>query len=89
VTDDGKELRACVFHCERIAELRAGRGVRRNFSRGGAGGKRRHFTDPFQIVDDATQMAVHKTLYPFYTTKKMPNFTATVANSVPSTKLLH
>jgi len=29
-------------------------------------------------------MEVHKTLYPFYTTKKLPNVTAKVANSVPS-----
>jgi len=54
-------------------------GVRRNFSRGG---QSRHFAYPFQVVDDATQMDVHKTLHPFYTTKKIPNATATVAYSV-------
>ena len=30
------------------------------------------------IADDALQMDVHKTLYPFYTTKKMPHVTATI-----------
>jgi len=54
-------------------------GVRRNFF---TGGQRRHFAYPFQVVDDATQMDVHETLHPFYTTKKMPNVTATVAYSV-------
>jgi len=28
--------------------------------------------------DDAMQMDVHKTLYPFYTTKKMPHVTVTI-----------
>jgi len=46
------------------------------------GGQKRHFAYPFQVVDDATQMDVHKTLRPFYTTKKMPAVTATVAYSV-------
>jgi len=54
-------------------------GVRRNFSRGG---QSRHFAYPFQVVEDATQMDVHKTPHPFYITKKMPNVTATVADSV-------
>jgi len=52
-------------------------------------GQNRHFAYPFQVVDDATQVDVHKTLYPFYTTKKMLNFTATVANCFSSTKILH
>jgi len=43
-------------------------GVRKNFSRGG---QRRNFGDPFQVADDAMHMDVHKTLCPFYTTKKM------------------
>jgi len=38
-----------------------------------------HFAYPFQVVDDAGQLDVHKTLHLFYTTKKMPNVTATVA----------
>jgi len=42
----------------------------------------RHFAYPFQVSDDATQMELHKTLYPFYITKKMLNVTATAANSV-------
>ena len=46
------------------------------------GGQSRHFAYPFQVVDDATQMDVHKTLHPFYTTKKIPNATATVAYKV-------
>jgi len=33
------------------------------------------------------QIDVHKTLYPFWVIKKMPNVTATVANSVPSKKI--
>jgi len=56
-------------------------GVRRNFSRGGPCS---HFVYPFQVFDDAVQTDVHKTFYPFYTTKKMLNVTATVANSAPS-----
>jgi len=40
-----------------------------------------------QVADDATQIDVHKTLYPFCAKKKMPNVTATVANSVPSKKI--
>jgi len=42
-------------------------GVRRNFSRG----QRRHFAYLFEVADVAMQMFVHKTLYCFYTTKKM------------------
>jgi len=30
------------------------------------------------IADDAMQMDVHKTLYPFYTTKKMLHVTVTI-----------
>jgi len=30
------------------------------------------------IADDAMQTDVHKTLYPFYTTKKMPRVTVTI-----------
>jgi len=48
--------------------------------------QKRHFAHLLQVADDATQIDVHKTLYPFCTTKKMPNVTATVANSVPSKK---
>jgi len=29
-------------------------------------GQRRNFAYPFQVADDAKQMGVHKTLYPFY-----------------------
>jgi len=43
-------------------------GIRRNFSRGG---QTRHFAYPFHFADDAMQMHVHKTLYPFYTITKM------------------
>ena len=35
------------------------------------GGQRQHFAYPFQVADDAMQMDVHKTFYPFYTTRKM------------------
>jgi len=31
------------------------------------GGQRRNFAHPFQVANDAMQMDVHKTLYPFYT----------------------
>jgi len=55
-------------------------GVRRNFFRG----EKRHFACQFQVADDATQIDVRKTLYPFCAIKKMPNVTATVANTVPS-----
>ena len=37
---------------------------------------------PFRLVDDPTKMDVHKALHPFYTTKKTPKITATVANRV-------
>jgi len=30
------------------------------------------------IADDAMQMDVHKTLYPFYTTEKTPHVTVTI-----------
>ena len=30
------------------------------------------------IADDAMEMDVHKTLYPFYTTEKMPRVTVTI-----------
>jgi len=43
------------------------------------GAQRRHFAYPLQVAIDAMQMDVHKTLYPFYTTKKIPHVTATVA----------
>jgi len=45
------------------------------------GWQSRHFAYPFQVVDDAAHMDVHKTLYPFNTTKKMPQVTATVPNN--------
>jgi len=49
-------------------------------------GSKRYLAHLFQGADDATQIDVHKTLYPFCATKKMPNVTVTVANSVPSKK---
>jgi len=33
------------------------------------------------IADDAMQMHIHKTLYPFYTTKKMPHVTVTITKN--------
>jgi len=39
------------------------------------------FCCPFQVADDAMQMDVHKTLWPFCTTKKMPRITATVTKN--------
>jgi len=33
------------------------------------------------IVDDAMQMDIHKTLYPFHTTKKMPHVTVTITKN--------
>ena len=33
------------------------------------------------IADDAMQMDVHKTLYPFYATKKMPHVTVTITKN--------
>jgi len=55
-------------------------GVSRNFFRG----QKRHVANQLQVPDDAVQIDVHKMLYPFCFIKKMPNVTATVANSVPS-----
>ena len=46
------------------------------------------FSFSFQIADDATQIDVRKTLYPFCAIKKMPSVMATVANRVPSTVFL-
>ena len=45
-------------------------GVRRNFSRVG---QRRHFAYLFQVADDAIQMDVHKTLFPFPTKDAFPH----------------
>jgi len=56
-------------------------GIRKIFP---GGEQRRNFAYPFQVSDDATQIDVHKTLYSFYTTKKLSSVTATVANSAPS-----
>jgi len=33
------------------------------------------------IADDEMQMDVHKSLYPFYTTKKMPHVTVTITKN--------
>jgi len=52
-------------------------------------GQSRHLAYPFQVAEDAAQMDVHKMICPFYTPKKMPNVTATFANSVTSKKSLH
>jgi len=41
-------------------------------------------TKTFLVLSVQTQMDAHKTFYPFYATKKMPNVMATVVNSVPS-----
>ena len=60
-------------------------GVRENFSRRGSKVNISLILFRFQMMQ-AMQMDVHKTLYPFYTTKKMPNVMATIANSVFSTK---
>jgi len=35
------------------------------------------------IADDAMQKDVHKTLYPFYTTKEIPCVTVTITNNDP------
>ena len=37
------------------------------------------------IADDAMQMDVHKSLYPFYTTKKMPHVTVITTKNVSFT----
>ena len=58
-------------------------GVRTNFFKG----QKRHFAYQLQVPDDATQIDVHNTLYPFCAIKKMPNVTAAVANSVSSKKI--
>jgi len=42
------------------------------------GGQRRYFAYRFQIADDAIEMDVHKRIYTFYTTKKMPRVVARV-----------
>jgi len=53
-------------------------GVRRNISRRG---QHRHLAYIFQIADDAMQMDVNKSLYPFYPPKIMPHFAATRYNN--------
>jgi len=40
----------------------AGMGLRRNFP---GGGQSRYFAYLFQVPDDAMQMDIHKTFYPF------------------------
>jgi len=62
-----------------ISLISSGHGRRQNFFQVE---QSRHFAYPFQVVDDVTQMDVHKMPHPFYITKKMPNVTATVADSV-------
>jgi len=42
-------------------------------------GASRPFAYPLQVVDDAAQIDIHKTLPSFYTIKQMPIVTATVA----------
>ena len=42
------------------------------------GGQLPHFSYLLQVADNAMQMDVHKTLYPFYTTKIMPHATSAV-----------
>jgi len=41
------------------------------------GGKRQQFAHHFQVADDAMQMAVNKTVYPFYMAEIMPYVSAT------------
>jgi len=42
------------------------------------------------IAEDAMQMEVHKTLYPFYTTKKMPHVTVTITkNALLAASVMH
>jgi len=50
-------------------------------------GQKRHFACQFQVADDAMQIDVRKTLYPFCAITKMPNVEATVANKVSSKKI--
>jgi len=40
-------------------------------------GQRQNFAYQFQVADDTMQMDVHKTLYPFYVTKKIHHVTIT------------
>jgi len=42
------------------------------------GEQRRYFAYNFQVADDAMQMDLHKTLYPFHTTKKMTHVSVTI-----------
>jgi len=46
------------------------------------GGQSRNLASayPFRLIDNAAQMDVHKAIHPFYTKKKTPEATATVAN---------
>jgi len=44
-------------------------------------GASRPFAYPLQVVDDAAQIDIHKTLPSFYTIKQMPIVTATLACS--------
>jgi len=52
-----------------------------------SGGQKRYFACQFQVADNAMQIDVRKTLYPFCAIKKMPNVEATVTNRVPSEKI--
>jgi len=44
--------------------------------------QRRHFVYLFQVADDAMQMDVHKTRYPFYTTKNAPCYSNSQKNAL-------
>jgi len=43
--------------------------------------QRRQFAYRFQVADDTMQMDIHKTLYPFQTTKKILRAMSTVTKS--------
>jgi len=48
------------------------------------GGQRPHFAYNFQVADDAVEMDLHQTLYPFYTTKKVTHVTVTITKNCVS-----
>jgi len=75
-------LDRAVRNCKNIRQrgkTRDAMNVLRNFTRGE---QRQHFAYPFQVADNAMLMYVQKTLYPFYTARKMPRVTTSHKNAL-------
>jgi len=72
------QIASCLraFHCFEMLQARGNEISLRNSS--GGPEYLRPLEGTLPTSDDVMQMDVHKTLYPFYTTKKMPCVTVTI-----------